>query len=402
MTDFWMYTALLVLAGMLVMVWPVWRASRTRQVDRNALNVALFEERVQELAAQRDAGEISEAQFAATRDEASRLLLEDTADAASEQRPLQRSRTAGVLLLIMAGLLPIAVVTLYHSWGSLPALALYREIQTQPEPQSMQEVAERMRRITDIQPDNGEAWFMLGRALLATRQPQAAVDAFERSQQVLGEHPEILAQMAQARFFAADNQLDAQAVAALDRALELNPQEPTALGLLGIAAFESGDYPAAIEYWGELLKGMPPGSDSALSIQSGIERARSLLAQGDAPPVDQTQLQIRVELTLGDGLADGLDPQQAAVFLFARELEDEGMPLLARRIALGELPASLVLGPEDAMLPGTRLQPGQRLQLVARLSPTGDVMQGTHEGRVGEVLLGDGSEHSLRVEVPLQ
>lgn len=402
MTDFWIYAALLVLAGMLVMLWPVWRARKQHHVDRNALNVALFEERVAELQAQRDAGELSEGQFVATRDEASRLLLEDTEETDQPRLPFRPSRAAGILLLVLAGLLPVAVVTLYNTWGSLPALALYREIQDQPEPQSMQEVAERMQRITSIQPDNGEAWFMLGRALLSTRQPQAAVAAFERSMQVLGEHPEILAQMAQARFFASDNQLDSRAVAALDRALELNPQEPTALGLLGIASFEAGDYPAAIQYWGELLKGMPPGSDGARSIESGIERAQRLLEQGDEPAVDQAELQLRIELSLAEGLADNLDVQQAAVFLFARELEGEGMPLLARRIALNELPAALLLGPEDSMLPGTRLQSGQRLQLIARLSPGGDVMHSSHEGRVAEVLLGDDQVYRLRVEIPLQ
>ena len=41
------------------------------------------------------------------------------------------------------------------------------------------------------------------------------------------------------------------------------------------------------------------------------------------------------------------------------------------------------------MLPDVELSEGQVLQLTARLSPTGDAMQGSHQGQVDEVRVGD-------------
>ncbi|WVM94582.1 hypothetical protein ULG90_08755 [Halopseudomonas pachastrellae] len=44
-------------------------------------------------------------------------------------------------------------------------------------------------------------------------------------------------------------------------------------GLLGIAAFEAGDFAGSIRYWQSLMQGMDP-APGAQAIQGGIERAR--------------------------------------------------------------------------------------------------------------------------------
>lgn len=399
MTDFWLFSALLLVAGIVVVLWPLWQRGRQATVDRTALNVALFEERLAELEGQRGAGEISEEQYQQTRQEASRLLLEDTAEADQRQRP----RVAGTpaLLVVAAILMVPLVLVLYSSWGNPAGLALYRELQERPQVESLEALIDRMERITEVQPQNGEAWFMLGRAYMNAQQPEQAVRAFGLSVERLGERPEVLAQLAQARYFAAGNQLDAQSVAALDKALEMEPREPTALGLLGIAAFESADYSAAIEYWERLLAGMPPGSSGAEAIQGGIERARQRLGQ-PAPAVDEVaeQAVIRVRLEIDPQIAAGLD-DGAVVFLFARDPNGPPMPLVAKRFALDELPAEVELSAADAMLPGVTLTPGQSLQLVARVSPDGDALSGSHQGRTDNVEVGAQQRVLVKVDQPL-
>jgi cytochrome c-type biogenesis protein CcmH len=260
----------------------------------------------------------------------------------------------------------------------------------------------RMERITQVQPESGEAWYMLGRAYLSDQRPAEAAQAFGESLERLGDRPEVLAQLGQARFFASGNQLDSAAVAALDKALELDPNEPTALGLLGIAAFESGDYPGAIRFWERLLVGMPPQGAGAQAIQGGIARARERMGE----PVEQVQepvgnAVIRVRLELAEGLADEVGPD-AIVFIFAREAQGPPMPLVARRLQISQLPADIVLSSSDAMLPDVKLTEGQTLQLNARLSPTGDVMQGSHEGRIDQVTVGDAEQVILVIDQAVQ
>ncbi|MEH6389847.1 c-type cytochrome biogenesis protein CcmI [Pseudomonas profundi] len=404
MTDLWIFGALLLALGVVSVLWPVWRHRRSSTVDRTTLNVALYEERLAELDAQVAAGEITPEQREATAEEASRLLLEDTARADGRQG--EKRRGSPVLLIVAAGLLPLIVTGLYMSWGNPAGLALYRELQESPDPSSLEQMIDRMERVTEVQPENGEAWFMLGRGYMSAQQPDRAIGAFEKSLKRIGERPEVLAQLAQARFFAAGNQLDTEAAAALDKALELNPDEPTALGLLGIAAFEAGEYTGAIEYWERLLAGMPAGGPGAQAIQGGIDRARERLGLGpnEANPeqaVADESAVIRVRLELSDEVTAELD-ESAVIFLFARDPEGPPMPLVARRFTLDELPADVILSSSDAMLPDVTLSEGQTLELIARVSPEGDAMQGTHQETLGGVKVGADDQVLLRVDTAVQ
>ena len=412
MTDFWLLSVLLLALGVLAVIWPLWTHRQQIAVDRTALNVALYEERLAELDTQLAAGDLTAAQREAASEEASRLLLEDTAQADGRQD--QKKRGGPWMLILSAGLLPVVVVALYMSWGNPEGLALYRELQENPEPESLEALIDRMERITQVQPENGEAWYMLGRGYMSAQQPDKAVQAYGNSLERLGERPEVLAQLAQARFFAAGNQLDAESVAALNKALELDPNEPTALGLLGVAAFEAGEYSGAIRYWERLMADMSPDSVGAQAIQGGIDRARqrmgisTVTAEQDAAtgaPAEQTEQEvaaggpavIRVRLELSEEVRAEVD-ENAIIFLFARDPAGPPMPLVARRFSLSDLPAEVVLSSSDAMLPNVTLKTGQAVQLTARVSPTGDAMQGSHQEVIDNVEVGAEEPVLLRVE----
>jgi cytochrome c-type biogenesis protein CcmH len=64
----------------------------------------------------------------------------------------------------------------------------------------------------------------------------------------------------------------------IDRALKVDPENPKALQLAGSAAFETGNYQQAVDYWQRVLKKVPPGSEVAETITSRINEAKALAA----------------------------------------------------------------------------------------------------------------------------
>ena len=65
MIEFWLSAGLLLLAALSFLLIPILRGRRRQQEeDRTALNVALYQERVAELAAQQAAGVLDDAQLA--------------------------------------------------------------------------------------------------------------------------------------------------------------------------------------------------------------------------------------------------------------------------------------------------------------------------------------------------
>src|SRR5690606_12345573 len=234
MIDFWIAAALLVLVALAFLLLPVLRERRRQaEEDRTALNVALYQERLAELERQYQAGMLGEEQYQAGRAEASRELLADTENA---EAPVTGHVLGRGVPLVLAALLPLFGLGLYLHWGASDALSLSREMQTPPA--SVEEFISRLERTLEIQPEFAEGWYLLGRSYMASERPADAAVALERAVALAGREPELLGQLAQARFFAGDRKWNDELQALADEALAGNPQEVTTLDLLGIAAFE--------------------------------------------------------------------------------------------------------------------------------------------------------------------
>lgn len=373
MTEFWLSAGLLLLAALGFLLIPILRGRRRQQEeDRTALNVALYQERVAELAAQQAAGVLDAEQLASGRDEAARELLADTEEA---QAPRQ-SHLGKALPLLAAVLVPVMGLGLYLHFGAAEQVELTREFAEAPK--SMQEMTSRLERAVQAQPDSAEGLYFLGRAYMADQRPADAARTFERAVALAGRQPELLGQWAQALYFAADKQWSAQVQALTDEALKADPKEVTSLGLRGIAAFEGERYQEAIDYWQRLLAQLPEGDASRAALQGGIDRAAEKLSTSAGKPAQAARLKVRVELAAA--LKDKVQPGDT-VFIFARASNGPPMPVAAKRVTVAQLPIDVELSDADAMMPQMKLSDFSEVQLVARVSRAGQPTQGEWVGQ---------------------
>ncbi|AGA74583.1 c-type cytochrome biogenesis protein CcmI [Pseudomonas plecoglossicida] len=375
MIEFWLSAGLLLLAALSFLLIPILRGrGRQQEEDRTALNVALYQERVAELAAQQAAGVLDEAQMAKGRDEAARELLADTEGA---EAPRQ-GHLGKALPLLAALLVPLLALGLYLHFGAADKVELTQEFAEAPK--SMEEMTARLERVVQAQPDSAEAVYFLGRAYMAEQRPADAARTFERAVALAGRQPELLGQWAQALYFAADKKWSPQLQALTDEALKADPNEVTSLGLRGIAAFEGERYQEAIDYWKRLLAQLPEGDTSRAALQGGIDRAAERLggSPGQAAAPVAARLKVRVELAAA--LKDKVKPDDT-VFIFARASNGPPMPLAAKRVTVAQLPIEVELSDADAMMPQMKLSDFAEVQLVARVSRAG---QPTHGEWIGQ------------------
>lgn len=379
MIDFWLAAGLLLLIALSFILIPVLRARRAqREEDRTALNVALYQERVAELQAQRDEGVLTDAQLEAGRAEAARELLADTEGAA----PARVSSLGKVVPLLAAFMVPVLGVALYLHYGASDKVELTREF-AQP-PQSLDEMVTRLERAAVAQPESAEGLYFLGRAYMAQNRPADAAKVFERTVAVAGRQPELLGQWAQSQYFADNKQWSDKTQALTDEALKADPKEVTSLGLLGIAAFEAKRYQEAIGYWQRLMNELPEGDASRAALEGGIQKAREQLqANGErveTAPVAATEASIKVSVDLADAVKARVLPTDS-VFIFARAVTGPPAPLAVKRVTVADLPITVELGDRDAMMPQLKLSNFPEVQLVARVSRAGQPTAGEWAGR---------------------
>ncbi|NNB16802.1 c-type cytochrome biogenesis protein CcmI [Pseudomonas fragi] len=379
MIDFWLAAGLLLLIALSFLLIPVLRGRRAqREEDRTALNVALYQERVAELQAQREEGVLTAEQFETGRAEAARELLADTEGVA----PGRVSSLGKAIPLLAAALVPVLGLSLYLHFGSSDKVELTREF-SQP-PQSLEEMVARLERAAAAQPDSAEGLYFLGRAYMAQNRPAEAARVFERAANLAGRQPELLGQWAQAQYFADDKKWSDKIQALTDEALKADPKEVTSLGLLGIAAFEDQRFEQAIGYWQRLMTELPEGDASRAALEGGIAKAREQLqASGgkvETAPVAKAMASIKVSVDLADAVKASALPGDS-VFIFARAVSGPPAPLAVKRVTVADLPITVELGDVDAMMPQLKLSNFPEVQLMARISRAGQPTAGEWVGR---------------------
>ena len=379
MIDFWLAAGLLLLIALSFLLIPVLRGRRAqREEDRTALNVALYQERVAELQAQREEGVLTAEQFETGRADAARELLADTEGVA----PGRVSSLGKAIPLLAAVLVPVLGLSLYLHFGSSDKVELTREF-SQP-PQSLEEMVARLERAAAAQPDSAEGLYFLGRAYMAQNRPADAARVFERAANLAGRQPELLGQWAQAQYFADDKKWSDKIQALTDEALKADPKEVTSLGLLGIAAFEDQRFEQAIGYWQRLMTELPEGDASRAALEGGIAKAREQLqASGgkvETAPVAKAMASIKVNVDLADAVKASALPGDS-VFIFARAVSGPPAPLAVKRVTVADLPITVELGDVDAMMPQLKLSNFPEVQLMARISRAGQPTAGEWVGR---------------------
>ena len=231
--------------------------------SRAALNSALLAQRLSELERERDCGQIGAEEFEAAREELQRrALLEVVADDVAVG--VRRSRTP---LLLAAVAVPVVAVPLYLVFGS-PHLSGTG----QDERGVMAEVAGAGAAAPIA---GGAPLAMLARARMNASQFEPAAVAYERALAVapkVTRDPMIWCELADALGMSQGGSLAGRPRELIGKALELNPNAPCALEMAGSYAVEVRDFRGAQDYWGRLLKMLPPGSSQQQQLQAALER----------------------------------------------------------------------------------------------------------------------------------
>lgn len=230
----------------------------------------------------------------------------------------------------------------------------------------------------ESQPDDVNGWKMLGRSHMKLGNFNDAVVAFEKAVELeSAENAQTLVDLAVAVAQSEGQQLSARAVSAFENALAIEPNHPEALFYGGIAAFNRGDVTLAADRWEQLLNTNPPPEvRSLLEQRIAAWRGEPIPSATPAtsPPSSGEQTSqgvVSAAISLSEAARAAL-PNEATVFVIARDPAQPSPPIAVTRRALSELPTVVTLGDHDSMIPGRTLSAFAQFELVARVSLSGN------------------------------
>ncbi len=262
----------------------------------------------------------------------------------------------------------------YYIKGS-PDVPSGRTVQAAATPDDIMSMVEGLAARLQEEPDNIEGWKMLGRSQMALGNFADAATAYERAVELEnGQNASTLVNLGVALAQAGGNQqLAPRAVSLFESAIALEPNNPEALFWAGFSAVARGDTFLAADRWEMLLAGNPPEE-----IRPQIE-AQIAVWRGEvpdpltAPPATQEQegAIVRASVSVSEAAMQAL-PADATVFVIARDPAQPAPPIAVTRRRLSELPSVVELDDGDSMIPGRNLSGFAEIEVIARVSLTGE------------------------------
>ncbi|MBQ0755646.1 MAG: c-type cytochrome biogenesis protein CcmI [Amphritea sp.] len=383
MTALWLGIALLSLLAVAFVLLPVYRARQSEtetlpDVDRRELNITIYQERLSELDAELAAPNLDRDNYDSLKLELERNLLQDVDETEnSSTKPLTVTRQAIITAFLLAILIPAIGLAMYSKYGRSGDLSVAMNQPADPFNGKQPTVDEAISALQDrlkLEPENPEGWYLLANTFMSMQNFKGAAEGYANALKYLPadapQYAGVNGQYAQALFFASNGKMDDQIRSEVDKTLALEPFEVTALGLLGIEAYESGNYLDAMAFWQKGLRNAT--GEQADSLKSGVRSAREkLIAAGETVPDLPELAEAKLELTvsLSPELASRVKPDMT-VFIFARPVGGR-MPLAAKRLTVADLPVSLVLDDSLSMSPDALLSSADQVEVVARISASG-------------------------------
>ena len=288
-------------------------------------------------------------------------------------RPLWRESRGIVLGGFVA--LGLATFALYRLMGTPAATG---QVAANAMPTTLGEAILQLQAALERDPNQPEGWLLLGKSLASEGRLAESSDAFARAAKLSPDDPDLLVEAAQSRLYASSQRkLDPQAIAWVKHALSVRPGHQRATWLLGISQRQEGQPAEAAKTWEPLLAQVDAATAATLRQQIDTARADAGLPPLPAAAGPASQASSANALTV----KVALDPDfaarvrlrgEATVFVIARAPDGPPMPVAVEKHTLRDLPLTLTLDDSDSLMPTQKLSALKEVELVARLSASGD------------------------------
>ena len=190
--SFWIITILMVVAGLALLL-PALRGKKSSDPDGNReQNISIARERMSELKNELEAGTLSKETYEETLEELEKGLLIDVADVDGTAASISAAPAGKMIMIALVVLVPLLSFGLYDLLGSPQYLDVAGPgnhssmssntsvPSTAKELPSMEEMIVGLKKKTAENPDDPNAWYLLGRLYAATEQFPLSVEAYEK------------------------------------------------------------------------------------------------------------------------------------------------------------------------------------------------------------------------------
>lgn len=402
---FWQGFLVLSVVAALFILWPtiVVHLKRRKQElmlqNRSEINEVVYKDQLSELEATHGRGEIEASELQMLKDDLEKTHIYESAQLTEPDRPIVANWRSRIPVICLALAVPLVTLLIYFQVGAKQDWDIYQMrtdfVHSEDRDEALalgNKLVKALQNRLEDKPQNGHNWYLLGRTAIDVGDYEEAVRAYRKLHELEPSSAQVLAELTQALFRWAGT-ITPEVRVYIQRTLALQEDVPSILGLAGIDAFQNGKYQEAIDYWTRAVNRLNPHSSDYQVLTNGIAQAKAALNGAGGAQVAETQAEtttpksVSVRVSLAEGVE--VDPE-STVFVYARAWQGPRVPLAIQRLKVTDLPSTVKLDESMAMDPNRSLATAPQVEIVARVSKSGNAVAqpGDWEGAVGPVVPG--------------
>ncbi|MEW6990187.1 c-type cytochrome biogenesis protein CcmI [Colwelliaceae bacterium 6441] len=369
---------------LLIIVWAHYlnqhrQSSKIDNSFRDETNVRLYHEHKAEIERDFQQGSLDQESYDYLLAELEQSLLQDIQENSKEAS--QSEQKAPSLSIVWPAVISLFILVFsigfYNERGSLDLIAntpqSFGEHQALDEQQQMIVEIQKLKKATEQEPNNSDAWYSLGQALVGIGEFDDALSSFDKVLEIDGEQADVFGAKAQASYYRSDQKITEEVQQYIDKALALDAKDPSTNILLGMNNFINKNYQQAINYWQVIVNENRPNVNVD-ALKSAIVEAQNRLSLtgGKVNETSNSGPQLSLHVSISDEITAQLNEgEDKVVFIYAIPTEGSRMPVAAIKVQASDLPLDVVLNNERAMSPQAKLSDVSQVHIYAIISATG-------------------------------
>jgi cytochrome c-type biogenesis protein CcmH len=286
----WIIFALMTAAAILAVLWPLGRKAVATGGGNDLL---VYQDQLEEIGRDRNAGLIGQAEAEAARVEVSRRLLAAADEEAASAKPvasgaqsMRLRRTAAVVALVVLVLLPLGFYLVLGA-PDIPGQPAFARAKAQPGGQSIDSLVGQVEAHLAKNPNDGAGWEVIAPVYLRLGRFDDAVAARRKALALNGETAARDADLGEALVAAANGVVTDEAKKEFEAAVAREATEPKAQYFLGVAEEQDGNRDAAAKRWRAMIEQAPPNAPWIGFVRTALGRVTGEPVPEAAGPSDQ-------------------------------------------------------------------------------------------------------------------
>ncbi|MER9896028.1 c-type cytochrome biogenesis protein CcmI [Mesorhizobium sp. M0119] len=281
---FWVIAAILTLGASLAVLLPLTGGSKNASAAGDH-DLEVYRDQLAELDRDMARGLIQPIEAEEARAEIARRILRLSNAGQADDTATQPSRSTRLVATAAVLVVPLVSWGLYGQLGSpdLPSQPLSERLAKNPADSSVDELIARAEAHLAANPSDGRGWDVLAPVYLRMQRYADAVTAYRNAIRLDGDSAARQAGLGEAIANAAGGIVSAEAQAAFEAALKLDPANPKASFYLAMGMAQEGRLAEATAAWQKMLAALPQGSPWRGAVEQALAESAARSVASETP-----------------------------------------------------------------------------------------------------------------------